>query len=657
MRDGALTRMHDEPTSATAGTQDPRVDAAHHLMKLAERLLERRDAQGCWTGSLASSALSTGTAVLALHLAADNRDDAPGAALREAAAAGVRWLVAHQNADGGWGDTTRSRSNISTTAIVWAVLSAVAPARARDAIAGAETWLERAAGAVTPEALRSAVLRRYGRDRTFSVPILTVLALSGRLGADRVAAWRSIPQLPFELAALPHAWFQHLRLPVVSYALPALIAIGQVRHHFAPSRNPAARLLRDRVRRRTLRLLREMQPGSGGYLEATPLTSFVVMSLAAAGEAQNAVVGDGVRFLLESKRPDGSWPIDTNLATWVTTLSVSALTTYRSVRESGLIFREHADGRDAPERGSGVICGGHSDLLTPDDRSAIRDWLLSQQSTREHPFTHAAPGAWSWTPLSGGVPDADDTSGALLALRALGEPDDRTLAAAAAGVRWLLGLQNRDGGTPTFCRGWGTLPFDRSTPEITAHALRAWDAWTPLLPEPLRAEVTRAAARAMGYLANAQRPDGTWVPLWFGNEGAPDEENAVYGTARVVLALASGTLPEQGIAASCRRRGMGWLIDVQNADGGWGGDRGVPSTVEETGVALSALAHLPGEDGMNAAEAVARGMRWLIEATRAERVDASPVGLYFARLWYYEDLYPLIFAVEGIGSALRGLRS
>ena len=46
----------------------------------------------------------------------------------------------------------------------------------------------------------------------------------------------------------------------------------------------------------------------------------------------------------------------------------------------------------------------------------MREWLLRQQSTREHPFTHAAPGAWAWTPLSGGVPDADDTPGALVAL-------------------------------------------------------------------------------------------------------------------------------------------------------------------------------------------------------------------------------------------------
>ena len=44
--------------------------------------------------------------------------------------------------------------------------------------------------------------------------------------------------VPFELAALPQAWFGALQLPVVSYALPALIAIGQVRHGLGPVGNP-----------------------------------------------------------------------------------------------------------------------------------------------------------------------------------------------------------------------------------------------------------------------------------------------------------------------------------------------------------------------------------------------------------------------------------
>src|SRR5439155_23987313 len=49
-------------------------------------------------------------------------------------------------------------------------------------------------------------------------------------------------------------------------------------------------------------------------------------------------------------------------------------------------------------------------------RSGLRSWLQRQQFTQRHPYTGAAPGGWGWTDLPGSVPDADDTSGALLAL-------------------------------------------------------------------------------------------------------------------------------------------------------------------------------------------------------------------------------------------------
>jgi squalene-hopene/tetraprenyl-beta-curcumene cyclase len=591
--------------------------------ELVSDLLERRAAVDHWEGYLASSALSTGTAIFALHLARPGNSDRGVDAL---IAAGSRWLAKHQNADGGWGDTTRSRSNISTTAIVWGALSKVA---GQDpsiflCLQRAEAWLRAAAGGVTPHALRAAILRRYGKDQTFSVPILTVLALTGKLGSDASAAWRSVPQLPFELAALPHTWFQHLRLPVVSYALPALIAIGQVRHRLAPSRNPVTSALRSGVSQRTHRLLRAMQPDSGGYLEATPLTSFVVMSLAGAGLGDSPVVDHGVRFLIDSVRPDGSWPIDTNLATWVTTLAVGAL-------------------------------AGH-DALPVSDRAAIREWLLRQQSTHEHPFTHAAAGAWAWTPLSGGVPDTDDTSGALVALRQLGEPDPETIAAATAGIRWLLGVQNRDGGIPTFCRGWGTLPFDRSTPEITAHALRAWSVWLEHVDASVRLAVQRGASRAVGYVEATQRADGSWVPMWFGNESAPGEENPVYGTARVLLGLTAALVQRDGRVSACRGRAIEWLLDVQNDDGGWGGNRRVPSSVEETGVALSALGQVSTtEAGLT--EAIRSGARWLCHAVARDNLPAAPIGQYFARLWYYEELYPLIFSVEGLQSVRRSIQA
>jgi squalene-hopene/tetraprenyl-beta-curcumene cyclase len=474
-------------------------------------------------------------------------------------------------------------------------------------------------------ALARAIIARYGKDRTFSVPILTMCALAGRLGAGR-AAWRHVIPLPFELAALPHRFFAALRLPVVSYALPALIAIGQARHVHAPSWNPLVRLVRVATRKKTLRKLTEIQPPNGGFLEATPLTSFVTMSLAGSGHADHVVTRRGSEFLLKSQRADGSWPIDTNLATWCTTLAVNALP------ESAL-----ADGAPTLE------------------------WLLRQQYRTVHPYTNAAPGGWAWTDLPGGVPDADDTAGALLALERLQTtlPEaerGKVREAAVAGLRWLMALQSdKDRGVPTFCRGWGRLPFDRSAPDITGHAVRAWMKWLPHLPE-LGKELFGPSVLALLYLEYEQRASGAWAPLWFGNQHARDEENLVYGTARIILGTtvfcSHPRLPDdclQGPYAAYDKAAR-WLVEAQGADGGWSGDGHGPSSMEETAVATEALAHYVRYwDDWRAAQAARAGALWLIERVESGRWrEAAPVGFYFAKLWYYERLYPMIFTVAAL---------
>ncbi len=595
------------------------------LSAATDALLRERCDAGYWEGELCSSALSTATAVIALTRLSSGAAQNGDPLLVDHA---LRWLLNNQNADGGWGDTVRSMSNVSTTALVWAAISAAgADDRFPDPVAKAEQWLQRACRNSAPDwrrALAQTIRERYGKDRTFSVPILMACTLSGRMGAD---GWSEIPRLPFELSVLPHQFFGALQLPVVSYALPALIAIGRLIHRFSPSKNAALRWIRDCAEDKAMEVLERIQPDNGGFLEATPLTSFVLMSLAALGEDRCVVAGRCARFLRASVRSDGSWPIDTNLSTWVTTLSIGALA-----------------------RQPGGIDAGHA--------ARLKEWLLGQQYLKEHPYTHAAPGGWAWTDLPGGVPDADDTAGALLALLALGPVDDDTQLAAKRGLRWLLGLQNRDGGMPTFCRGWGALPFDRSGADLTAHALRAWSAWLPHVDEVLEAELRRAIARGVRYLESVQRPGGEWVPLWFGNERVMAEENPVYGTARVLAALRA--LEDRGIAVNrdCLRRAEKAMAGFQLPDGGWSGGgagsrdaaaAGLVPSIEETALAVESLL------GSTENAAVKTGVAWLVSAaTRRGWETPSPIGFYFAKLWYFERLYPLVFMVSALGAACAG---
>ena len=577
-------------------------------------LLALRHPEGHWEGELSSSALATATALVALQLV----DAQTHAAYLNA---GTTWLVRHQNSDGGWGDTTISKSNLSTTLLVWSALGLVAPEQ-REASARCESWIMGVIGSLEPKAIVKAVVARYGKDKTFSVPILMLATLCGRLGSN---AWPLVLALPFELAVLPRAWFGIVGLPVVSYALPALIAIGHARfHHAPPAKWSPLYWLRKWAWQRVSPMLATLQPSSGGYLEATPLTSFVTMALAGAGEKKHACVPLAVEFLRRSMREDGSWPIDTNLATWGTTLAIKAL------------------GDDLPK----------------EERQSLKQWLLDQQYKTVHPFTNASPGGWAWTDLPGGVPDADDTSGALIALWHLCDSDEERaahVASANAGARWLFDLQNNDGGMPTFCHGWGALPFDRSTPEITAHTLWAWSLWSRSLPYKLWDEWTLSAVdEAMRYLdkARARLPGGSaWEPLWFGNEHAPGEMNYVYGTAQTLHGLLlSGAAPTVPMMAE----GFAWLMTQQHANGGWGGAEESQASIEETAVTIQALALLGSNE---ARQAIERGIQWLLTATKdGTQFPTTPIGLYFARLWYHEQLYPVIWTLAALKAA-AGVRA
>ena len=134
------------------------------------KLLDSRVAAGHWEGELSSSALSTATAVLALAAVLREGEGRLDPTLlttcRRMADQGTNWLAGNRNPDGGFGDTVGSPSNLSTTVLVWAALTA-ADRSCDQTLAATRAWLSDKAGGLDAEALAAAIAARYGEDRTF----------------------------------------------------------------------------------------------------------------------------------------------------------------------------------------------------------------------------------------------------------------------------------------------------------------------------------------------------------------------------------------------------------------------------------------------------------------------------------------------------------
>ena len=565
-------------------TTDEKISAIRH--DATNRLFALRRSDGMWEGHLSSSAISTSVSIFALSLI--NHDK-----YNNEIENGTAWLLSTMKPEGAWGDSVESPVNMSAT-----LLSYTALHHLKQVPEATEHYIRETLGWKDEQQLTDGVLAYYGNDLTFSVPILMMCALAGI-----VSDWKRIPPFPFELAVLPQRTFRFLNLPVVSYAIPALIAIGILQNR---KRRTWLSGMRELFTSRALRVLSKLQPSDGGFLEAAPLTAFVSMCMAEAGFREHPVTQASAQFLCDTVRSDGAWPIDTNLAGWVTSLAARAL----------------------------------RDELP--DRERLAEIRRSNATKTQHPFTGAKAGGWGWTNLSGSVPDGDDTSGALVALHAL--LDGKYVDEVGAGIDWLIDLQNKDGGMPTFCRGWGKLPFDRSTPDITAHAILAMSLWVNSLPESQKSRCRKSISRMTSWLEKAMTKEGSWNPLWFGDQDADDEKNAVYGAATIIDYLKSSGLGIQLPVTQALR----FLLDSQNPDGGWGGNKGVKSKVTLTAKAIGALSHFRPDTN----EAIRRGIDYLYKRYEMGTLyDREPIGLYFSRLWYSEELYNITYLI----SALRQL--
>lgn len=580
---------------------------------LCNKLIAEQNSSGFWTGQLSSSALAVAVSIVAIKLKGIPNHE-------ERVNKGLQWLFSNVNADGGYGDTPESESNVSTSFLSYAAITFCQTKEfdGSNILKGIEGYLESQNINLKSGNISKSVLSHYGKDYTFSVPILSMLTICGMLSEEDI---RKVPQLPFEFTLLPASLYRFFNMQVVSYAIPALVAVGIYTFRKKNRSNFLVKAIRNKAIKPAINKLNGLVPESGGFLEAIPLTAFVSMCLISCGYTNNPIVDKGVEFLYNQQREDGSWPIDTDLSTWVTTLSIKAL-------------------------GDNLFS-----IFNPESIDLLKQHLLKLQYKNTHPFNGAIPGGWGWTNYAGSVPDADDTPGAILALLEMYQGRDDETKAIIDGCNWLVNLQNNDGGIPTFCKGWGRLPFDQSCADLTGHTLlaliRSVDVLDYKIPALQKATFKKCIKRATIYLQKNQHRLGLWMPLWFGNQKTSDKKNPVYGTAKVAAYL-QDCLKCKWIDYKLRAElqlmltsAQNYLLKQQNSDGSWGGYQGIEGTIEETSLAICALAK-------RNKDACTKGFSWLEKEYNTNKLRSKPIGLYFATLWYDEKLYPLIFYIEAL---------
>ncbi|HLJ94417.1 MAG TPA: prenyltransferase/squalene oxidase repeat-containing protein, partial [Gemmataceae bacterium] len=226
-------------------------------------------------------------------------------------------------------------------------------------------------------------------------------------------------------------------------------------------------------------------------------------------------------------------------------------------------------------------------------------WLIEREVRRPGDWSKMnpslEPGGWFFEYRNGLYPDTDDTSMVLMALAKSGQawksPADRgwtsaqngatespslptgsillngasrLCPAAARGVRWLLGMQNRNGGWAAFDRDVDhelltKVPFadhnamlDPSCPDITARVLEALGHYGYRVGN-------RQIDRAVSFLEATQEPTGAWLGRW--------GVNYLYGTWQVLSGLRS---VGYDMRLPMVRRAVAWLQRVQQPGGGWG---------------------------------------------------------------------------------------
>ena len=615
-------------------------DAEAALARARDHLLSLQDSAGWWKGELATNVtMDAEDLLLREFLGVRSAQDTDQAA---------RWIRSQQRDDGTWANFHAGPPDLSTTVEAYLALRLAGDSPE-------DPWMARAG---------EYVLAAGGLEQT-RVFTRIWLALFG------LWRWEDLPVMPPEIIFLP-SW-----APLNIYDWGCWARQTVVPLTIVNALRPRHRLDVDLDELRTG--VAPPPPSDHGWhaaftrldqllhrYERRPLRAVRRLAMRRAAE-----------WIIARQESDGSW--GGIQPPWVYSLIALHLLGYPSdhpVMAAGLrgldrfTIREETphgtvrrlEACQSPVWDTGLAVTALADTGVPRDHPALRraaSWLLAEQVSVRGDWAvrrpTVPPGGWSFEFDNDMYPDTDDTAEVILALQRVDTgpvdgdgPIDRA-------VRWLLGMQSRDGGWAAFDADntrelARKLPFcdfgeviDPPSADVTAHVVEALAHQGLAGSEPVRAGVA--------WLRRAQEPDGSWFGRWGGNY--------LYGTGAAVPALVSAGVSGDDPAV---RRAVAWLRSRQNADGGWGEDlrsyqdrswsgRGV-STASQTAWALLAL--LAARDR---SPAVKRGVDFLVSTQNPDGSWDEPyfTGTGFPGYFYINyHLYRLVFPLSALGRYLGG---
>jgi len=624
------------------------------LHRARDHVLGLQHAQGWWQGELETNVTMDAEDLLLREFLGLHDDKQIDSA--------ARWIRSQQRADGTWANFFDGPADLSTTVEAYVALRLAGDQPDAPHMRTARGW----------------ILAHGGVEAT-RVFTRIWLALSGQW------SWDELPVIPPELIYLP-SWFPLNIYDWGCWARQTIVALAVVQS-FRPSRPLEFTI--DELRTGITPDQAAADPWARAFnaLDKVLHRYDAGLHRTRRGRARGAVRRAALRrcadWIIARQERDGCWGgiqppwvysiMALNLLGYgldhpVLARALAGLDRFTITEDSPEGPVRRLEACQSPVWDTVLVMIALADAGLPPDHPALSSaarWVLGEEIRGPGDWQvrrpDLAPGGWAFEFDNDVYPDTDDTAEVVLALRRV-QPTDR--AAIDRGLRWLAGMQSKDG-------GWGAfdadntrelvnkLPFcdfgaviDPPSADVTAHIVEAFAAEGQTDSPAVR--------RGALWLLRAQESDGSWFGRW----GA----NYIYGTGAVVPALIAAGVPPSKPAI---RRAVAWLESRQNPDGGWGEDlrsyddpalagRGT-STASQTAWALLALLAAGehrerSEQGQQSSAAVERGIGWLARTQRADGSWDEPqyTGTGFPGDFYINyHLYRLAFPLSALGRYVK----